>query len=447
MTAYVQDMTKGNVTAHLIRFAVPMLFGNLFQQVYNIVNSVVVGKHIGDTALAGVGIVTSLNFLFFSICLGLSVGIGVVIAHYFGAGREDDVKKAIGNSIYIIVGIGVLMSVLGVVFARPILVFLDTPSDTMPYAFEYMQILSAGVIFVAGYNGISAILRALGDAKTPLIFLVISSLINAGLDILFVMKWEMGVGGAALATVISQAVAMLGSIIFAVKVNPYMHLKKKHFMADKEMIKKSLKIGIPMSIQYSLIAVSIIILQKVVNGFGTVTLAAHTATVRIEQLINQPFNSIGAAMSTFTGQNMGQGNVERVRSSFRKSVKMIVVFSIAACIVFFVGGEWIMRCFISNPEAIAMGAKGLRITSLFYIALGLIYTTRGMLNGAGDSSYALINGMMEMIGRVVFSLVCIRIPGVGVWGLWITTGMTWLITGGSGVWRYLQGKWAKIQIE
>lgn len=447
MTTYVQDMTKGNVTAHLIRFAVPMLFGNLFQQVYNIVDSIVVGKYVGDTALAGLGIVTSLNFLFFSICLGLSVGIGVVIAHYFGAGREQGVKKAIGNSLYIIAGIGILMSFLGVAFARPILELLDTPKAAMPYALEYMQILSAGLIFVAGYNGISAILRALGDARTPLIFLVVASLINVGLDILFVMKFEMGVGGAAWATVISQAVAMFGSIIFAIKVNPYMRLQKRHLRADKKMIKKSLRIGMPMSVQYSLIAISILILQKVVNGFGTVTLAAYTATGRVELLINQPFSSIGAALSTFTGQNMGRENVERVRRGFRKSMMIIVVFSILSCIVFFISGEWIMKCFISNPEAIEMGAKGLRITSLFYIMLGLIYTTRGMLNGAGDTSYALINGMMEVIGRVVFSLIFIRIPGVDVWGLWITTGMTWVLTGGSGVWRYLQGKWAKIQIE
>lgn len=446
MTAYVHDMTKGNETAHLIRFAVPMLLGNLFQQLYNIVNSIVVGKHIGDTALAGVGIVAGLNFLFFSICLGLSVGIGIVIAHYFGAGKDDAVKKAIGNAIYIIIGIGILMSALGVIFARPILVMLDTPTEVMVYALEYMQILSMGVVFVAGYNGIAAILRALGDAKTPLIFLVISSLINAALDILFVTKFGMGVAGAATATIISQAVAMFGSIIFAIKVNSYLHLQKEHIVPDKKIIKKSLQIGIPMSIQYSLIAISLIALQKVVNGFGAVTMAAFTATGRVEQLINQPFSSLGSALSTFTGQNMGQGNVMRVRTGVRRSLMIMIVFTSVSCLAFFIGGDWIMSCFISNPEAVAMGAKGLRITSLFYIMLGMIYVTRSVLNGAGDTTFSLIVGMMEVVGRVGFSLILVQSPSIGVWGLWITTGLTWTITGLSGVWRYLQGKWTKIHV-
>jgi putative efflux protein, MATE family len=447
MTAYVHDMTKGNVTAHLIRFAIPMLLGNLFQQFYNIVDSIVVGKYVGDIALAAVGIVATLNFLFFSICMGLSVGIGIVISHYFGAGKEDDIKKVIGNAIYITAAIGILMSVIGVVFARQILVSLDTPVEVLPYAVEYMQVLSAGVVFVAGYNGISAVLRALGDSKTPLIFLAISSVTNILLDVLFIIIMDMGAAGLGLATVISQAISMVGSIVFAMRVNPYLRLKKKHFAVDKEIIGKSLRLGIPMGIQYSLIAISVLALQKVVNGFGAVTMAAFTATSRIEQLINQPFSSLGAAISTFAGQNMGQENVDRVRSGVRKSVKIVLIFSIVSCIIFYISGEWIMGCFINNPEAIVLGARALRITSLFYIALGLIHVLRGMLNGAGDAPYALVAGLMEVIGRVVFSLILVRIPSIGVWGLWLTTGMTWTITAISGVWRYLQGKWTKIQIE
>ena len=446
MTTYVQDMTKGNETAHLIRFAVPMLLGNLFQQLYNIVDSIIVGKYVGDTALAAVGIVATLNFLFFSICLGLSVGIGIVISHYFGAGKEDAVKKVIGNAVYVMVATGILMSVPGVIFARPILVLMDTPVEVLPYAIEYMQVLSAGVIFVAGYNGISAILRALGDSKTPLIFLAIASVTNIVLDVLFIIKMDMGAAGLGLATVISQTIAMVGSIVFAMRVNPYLRLKKKHFVIDRKIIIKSLRLGIPMGLQYSLIAISVLALQRVVNGFGAVTMAAFTATARIEQLINQPFGSLGAAISTFAGQNMGKGNVDRVRSSVRKSVKMVLVFSIVSCIIFFISSEWIMSWFINNPEAIVLGARALRITSLFYISLGFIYVFRGMLNGAGDAPYALVAGLMEVIGRVVFSLIFVQIPSVGVWGIWLTTGMTWMITAVSGIWRYLQGKWAIIKI-
>ena len=444
--SYVLDMTEGNETKLLIKFAVPMLIGNIFQQFYNIVNSVVVGKFVGDTALAGVGIVGSLNFMFFSMCLGMAIGVGVIVSHYFGAKDETKVKRTIGNAIYLIGGIGMLMSILGVVLARPILMFLNTPDEVMPYALSYMRVLCGGIIFVAGYNGIAAILRAVGDSKTPLIFLIISSMVNVSLDLLFVVVLELGVAGAAASTVTSQAVAMIGSIVFALRTNKYVQIQKEHMKFHKSIFMQSVKIGIPVGLQNAFISFSIVALQRVVNGFGTTIMAAFTATGRVEQLINQPFNSIGAALSTFTGQNLGMGNHERVKRGVRNSMRIVITFSLFALIVFSFTSEWIVGCFVSNPESIALGAKALRITSLFYIALGTIYVTRGVLNGAGDGGFALFNGVIEVVGRVGFSMLFISIPMIGVWGVWITTGMTWFITGAAGMTRYLKGKWKNIHI-
>jgi len=254
------------------------------------------------------------------------------------------------------------------------------------------------------------------------------------------------VAGAALSTVLSQGFAALGSILFAIKVNPYLKLKRSHFKIDKGIIKKSVQVGVPVGLQYAFIAVSILALQSVVNSFGEITMAAYTATTRIEQLIQQPFNSIGAAVATFTGQNMGNGNIKRVQSGLAKSVKLVVIFSVVAYTIFFFTSKTIIGGFISNPESIALGARALRITSLFYVALGLIYVTRGLLNGAGDGAYALVNGLIEVVGRVGFSLILVQIPGVGVWGIWLTTGMTWLITGIAGIVRYRQGKWKNIRL-
>jgi len=439
-------MTKGNETEHLVRFSVPLLIGNVFQQFYNISNSMVVGKHIGDDALAGVGTVSGLTFLFFSMCIGLAIGVGIIVAHAFGAGDNNQIKKAIGNSIYILGAVGSLMSILGVVFAKPILTFMDTPEDVMPYALTYMRIMCGGTIFVAAYNGISTILRSLGDTKIPLIVLMIASLINAVLDIVFVTKLEMGVAGAALATVSSQAFSAIVSILIAVRINPYLRLKKEHYKFDKTIFIQSAKIGIPIGLQNSMIAISIVALQRVVNSFGPVTMAAFTAVSRIEQLIQGPFNSMGSAMSTFTGQNLGIGDVDRVKTAFKKATKLILGFSICAYIIFLIGGEWVIGRFVSNPESVAMGAKALRITGLFYIPLGLIYISRGVLNGAGDGRFALITGIVEVIGRVGFSMLFVQIPAIGVWGLWGTTGLTWFITGVAGILRYKQGKWKTMKL-
>lgn len=443
MSNFMLDMTKGKEISHLVKFSVPMLVGNLFQQLYSIVNSIVVGKHIGDTALAAVGIVATLTSLFFSICMGLAIGIGVVASHYFGANRKEEVQRTIGNSVYLLGLIAVLMSIIGVFFANPILTFMKTPAEVMPYALPYMRVLSAGTIFVAGYNGIASILRSLGDAKTPLIFLVISNIINVILDIILVIHLDMGVVGAAGATVFSQGFSMVGSILFAIRVNPYLRLKKEHFSLQKNIFMQSAKIGIPVGLQSGLIASSMIALQSVVNGFGTEVMAAFTATNRVEQVISQPYNSIGTAVATFTGQNLGSGNVKRIRSGYMKSVWIVTIYSLFAIMVIFAASEWIMGAFISNQDTILMASRALRITALFYIPLSYIYVVRGVLNGVGDGVFAMIHGFFEVAGRIGFSLVFMYIAGVGVWGIWYTMGLTWASTALLGFCRYKQGKWKK----
>ncbi|HEX3076780.1 MAG TPA: MATE family efflux transporter, partial [Lachnospiraceae bacterium] len=307
---YVHDMTKGNEVKLIIKFTLPMLLGNVFQQFYNLIDSVVVGRFVGAKALAAVGACGSLSFLFISICMGLSIGIGIIISQHFGAGEEEQIKSAITNAIYVIGVAGVIMSTLAVIFARPLLQLLHTPPEILNDATSFFSIIAGGMIAVAGYNAIAAILRALGDSKTPLIFLVVSCIINVLLDLLFVLAWNMGVSGAAIATVISQGCAAVGSTIYARRTNPYFRLRKEHWKVNRNIIKKCIKIGIPVAMQNSMIAISMVALQTVVNSFGETAVAAYTATSRVEQLIHQPFNSLGAAMSTFAGQNMGAGKLD-----------------------------------------------------------------------------------------------------------------------------------------
>ncbi|MDD6401853.1 MAG: MATE family efflux transporter [Lachnospiraceae bacterium] len=437
----VLDMTTGNETSLLLKFAIPMLIGNIFQQLYNMADAIIVGHYVGAKALGAVGSVGSINFIFFSLCLGLTAGIGILVSQYFGAKNDTFVKKMIGNSIYLIGGVGLLVSIISVIYAGPILSLMDTPQDTFADALSYMRITCGATIIVAIYNGISSILRALGDSKTPLIFLTVACFINIVLDFVFILVFDMGVAGTAWATIISQAVSAIGSIVYAWKRNPYLKLSKEDMAIDYSLMVKSVRTGMPVAAQNAMIAFSCIALQRVVNGYGSTIMAAYTATGRVEQLIHQPFNSLGMAMSTFAGQNMGANKLERVTKGCKKAEKLVFVFSIIMLVVMFLFDKAIVSIFIAEPEIIEIGGNGLKITSVLYFALGSIYVIRGALNGVGDVSYAMINGICEVIGRVFFAFVLGLIPGVGFWSVWLTNGFTWVVTAIAGTIRFVRGRW------
>lgn len=441
MKSYIKDMTEGNPTQLLLSFTLPMVVGNVFQQLYNLVDSMIVGKFVGADGLAAVGATGSLNFLFFSLCFGMASGIGIIISQFFGAGNHEDVKKSIANAAYIMLVTSLAMGGLGCVLARSVLTLLNTPANILDDAVLYMQISCVGVLAIGIYNCISAILRAVGDSKTPLYFLIVASILNIVLDLLFVNVFYWGVAGAAIATIIAQAIAGIGCMLFAFVKNPYFKLEKSHLRIEWNIVRKSVRMGVPLAFQSSLIAISCIALQSVVNGFGSAVVAANTAIGRVEQLVQQPYGSLGTAMSTYAGQNMGAGKIDRVKLGYKKASIIMAIFSLAMLPIAQFCGEPIMKLFVDEPEVIALGVTALRITSWFYLFLGTIYVTRGLLNGVGDAVFAFMNGIVEMIGRICFSKPLTMIPAIGVWGIWWVTGLTWFITGVFSVWRYRQGKW------
>lgn len=440
-TKNIYSMTEGNTAKLLLKFTIPMLIGNLFQQFYNMVDSIVVGQFVGSNALASVGATGSLNFLFFSMSFGISAGVGVVVAQYFGADRMDMVEKGIINGMYLLAVVSAVMGILGVVLARVVLVALDTPAVILDDAVIYMQVSCAGILAVAAYNGVAAVLRALGDSKTPLIFMVVSCFINIALDLLFVLQFKWSVFGVAFATVIAQLVAAIGAFIYALYKIPYFRIKKENRRVERNIISKCFTLGVPIAMQNSLIAISCIFLQKVVNGFGENVVAANTALGRIEQIVQQPYGSLGAAITTYTGQNIGAGKIERVKEGYKVGFICVLVFSLIMLIPGQFFGEQIMRIFVTDSEVIAIGAKGLAITSFFYFFLGMIYVARSVLNGVGDAMYSMINGAMEVIGRVGFAVQLTMIPFIGMWGVFFTTGLTWALTGIVSMHRYHKGKW------
>lgn len=438
---YTQDMTKGSPTRLLLMFSIPMLIGNLFQQLYNMADTVIVGQFVGENALGAVGSTGSIGFLFFSLSFGLAAGIGIVISQFFGAGEINKVKKAIATSLYVMVASAIIMGTIGIISARPVMIMLKTPDVMLDDAVLYLRITCGGLIAVAIYNGVSAVLRALGDSKTPLIFLVVACILNIGLDLLFVIKFNMAVLGVATATVIAQIVAATGCLTYACLKVPMFKMPLKEYVPDWHIFKQCTLLGLPVALQNAMISVSCIILQRVVNGFGPTMVAAFTAETRFEQLVQQPFASLGAAIATYTGQNIGAGKVDRVKKGFWAGTFISVAFSIFMLPVAWLGGEAIMRLFTSNQQVIIEGARGIRITSVFYSALGMIYVTRNVLNGSGDVNFAMLSGFVEVAGRVGFARPLTLIPSIGTLGIWFTTGLTWALTAGISCIRYAQGKW------
>ena len=440
---YVKNMTQGSELKHILLFTLPLLAGNLFQQLYNIVDSVIVGRYLGHEALAAVGATGSITFLFYALCNGLSAGAGILISQSFGAGRHDDVKRYISNSAYTLLAVGAGLTVISVIAAQLLLQFLDTPQNILPDAVAYMRTACAGTVAVAAYNWINSVLRALGDSKTPLYFLIIASVLNVGLDLLFVFVFGMGVVGAAAATVISQGVSALGSILFAAKKNEFLKLKKEHLRLRREHISRCLTTGVPIALQNALVSVSMISLQKTANSFGDTVVAAYTATMRVEQLIQQPFNSLGTALSTFSGQNIGAGKPERVVTGYRRSMLITAGFGTLMLAVFALTANYIVGFFVTDALVVEIGGKALLLSACFYVPLGFIHTTRGLLNGAGDVLFAFLNGLAEVIGRIGFAAVLVMIPGVGMWSVWLTTCLTWVLTAVMCLVRYKSGIWRK----
>lgn len=438
---YTRDMTKGHPVKLLLMFALPMLVGNLFQQFYNMADSIIVGQFVGDNALGSVGATGSIGFLFFSLSFGLSAGIGIVISQFFGAGQIDKVKKTIATSMYVMIASALMMGTLGILTARPIMELLNTPEVMLDDAVLYLQITCGGLISIAVYNGVAAILRALGDSKTPLLFLGVACVLNVSLDLLFVIVFDMAVLGVAVATVIAQFIAALGCLIYAWVKVPIFKMPLSEYKPDVHIFKQCIFLGLPVALQNAMIAASCIVLQGVVNGFGPTIVAAYTAQTRFEQIIHQPFSSLSAALATYTGQNIGAGNIDRVKKGFWSGTLISTVFSIAMLPIAWFGGETIMRLFTDNHEVIIEGARGIRITSFFYTSLGMIYVTRSVLNGAGDVNFAMLSGFVEVVGRTGFAKPLTFVPFIGMLSIWYTTALTWTLTAVISCIRYAQGKW------
>ena len=437
MLSRTMNMSSGKPLRLLTMFAIPLLIGNLFQQAYNLADSIIVGQFIGAGALAAVGSTGSVSFLFFSVCNGISSGGGIVTAQYFGAGEDDKVRRAIVNSAYIMFSTSLAMGGVAFALAPLALRLMGTPADILPDAITYLRMTCLSVPLIAVYNYAASMLRALGDSRTPLYFLIVACILNVALDLFFVRSLGLGVFGAALATMLAQLLAGAGCLVFALHSNPYFRIDRRRLGVDWEIIRHAVRLGLPLALQWSMIAISTTALQTVVNRFGTAAVAAFTATNRIEQLAQQPFGSLGMALSTYAGQNYGARRLDRVREGLKDAMLAMAVFSGAMLVVMQLLGPNIVGAFVSDQEVVALGGRALRLTSWFYVFLGTIYMTRGTLNGVGDTLFSFINGIIEMLCRIFLPMGLTLLPGVGVWAIWWTAGLTWAISALACLWRYV----------
>lgn len=446
MKSHVTDMTVGNPTKHIFLFALPVFIGFMFQQLYNTIDSVVVGNYVGADALAAIGTCGSINFLFFSLSSGLSVGIGIIVSHYFGAKDEDGIRQTISNSFYVLAIAAVFATTIGLIFARPILALMSTPDEIIGDSTLYLRTTCCGIIFIAAYNSIANILRALGDSKTPLYFLILSSLTNIVLDLTFVLYFGLGVFGVGFATVLSQALSAIVSLIYAYLKIPYFKFTKEAMKPNKDIIIRSFKLGVPMALQSSMIAISMMVLQRVVNSFGATVMATNTISAKVDLIISQFYGAISQALVTYSGQNLGAQEVDRVKKGFIRGVTIVTLYNLIIIPLIFIFSRQIVDFFVSDSGVIEFGQYALKITSIMYLALGIIYVPRGILNGCGDARFSLINGITEVVCRIIYANLLTSIPSIGVWGIWIASGLTWFTVATVCCLRYFSGKWKHMAI-
>lgn len=397
------DMTTGNPVKLILLFSIPLLIGNIFQQFYSMVDTIIVGRFIGVEALAAVGTTSSMVFLVNGFVMGLTSGFAVLISQKYGAKDEVGVKEAVASSIILSIIATILVTFISVLSAKPLLILMNTPSNIMKDASTYIIILYAGNIAIIFYNMMAAILRALGDSKTPLYFLIVSSVLNIILDLVLIINFKMGVAGAAYATVISQGVSAILCVIYTYKRYKILRLKKDDFKVKKKYYRKHLKVGIPMALQFSITSIGIMTVQSAINIFGSTVIASYAASSKVLQLVMQPATTLGVTMATYCGQNIGAKRYDRIKEGVKKCVQISIITSVISAIILIFLGKYFVMMFVSNPDAeiLSYAQQVLNISAIFFIPLGLIFVYRNALQGIGDSFIPMMAGVYELVARAI----------------------------------------------
>jgi putative MATE family efflux protein len=440
----MKDLTVGNEGKLILKFAIPMLLGNVFQQLYSVIDSIVVGKFIGKNALAAVGTSGPVIFLLISFMIGITMGFTIVISQYFGAKDMTRVQKAINTMYIFLFFISILMSSVGILISRYIFLIINLAPEIIPQAQLFLNIFFSGLVFLFGYNGTSAILRGLGDSKTPLYFLIGSVVINIGLDLIFVLVLHWGVAGVAYATVISEGLAFSIQIIYLNKYHKVVKFSLRGLKFDYPIFLKSIKIGLPTGFQQTFVSIGMVALYWVVNRFGVNANAAYSVAGRIDNFAAMPAMSFAIALSSFVGQNMGANKPERVKAGLRATFFMTstVTLIMSAFILFFARG--LMRMFTNDAAVIELGHSYLVVIGIFYILFSTMFVFTGILRGAGDTLVPMFISLFSLwIIRIPLAYLLSNVPSIGVHGIWWAIPIGWFFGLIVYYFYYRSGRWKK----
>lgn len=403
----VKDMTVGSPLRLMVSFAVPLLLGNLFQQMYNMIDAAIVGRVLGTNALAGVGASSSVQFLVIGFCLGVCSGFGIPVAQRFGARDHDDMRRYVYHALILTLILSVIVTAVTAALTPQILHLLNTPDNIYKEAFDYLFVIFLGIPFTMLYNILSSILRAVGDSRTPFIFLVISTFLNIAMDLLFIVEFGMGVMGASIATITAQAISGLLCGVLIVKRFEILWIKKENRVLSRQHFMRLISMGVPMGLQFSITAIGSMVMQAANNSLGSVYVSGFTAGMKIKQLAMCPFDALANAVATFAGQNYGAGNMKRIRTGFWEGIALGVGYGVLIGVVLFFFGRDMSMLFVKASEADVLDAAGLYLArlGLFYWALGILNVSRMVTQGLGFAGRTIFSGMMEMIARIVMALV------------------------------------------
>ena len=427
----VRDLTVGSPMKLVLSFMLPLLFGLLFQQFYSMVDTVVVGKFLGVDALAGVGSTGSVNFLVLGLCNGVCAGFAIPVAQKFGQKDFDGLRRFVGNMVWLGTAIALIVTLATTALCDPILRWMDTPEETFSYAYDYIWVIFLGIPATMLYNLLSGIIRSLGDSRTPLVFLILSSLLNVVLDIVFIVGFHMGVAGAGWATLLSQLISGLLCLGLIIKRFPLLHLRRDDLRFRGVYARHLLNMGLPMGLQYSITAIGSILLQTAVNGLGANAMAAVTAGSKVYMLCACPYDAIGTTAATFAGQNLGAGKPERIHQGVRACTILGVIYAAVIFLAMYLWGSQLCLMFLDTKDAAAVASIGalsrqfLLINLAFFVPLLFVTLRRCTIQGLGFSEFAVFAGVFEMLARGVFGL-CL-VPWLGFPAVCYASPAAWVM--------------------
>ena len=421
------DMTMGKPFKMILNFTIPVFIGNIFQQFYSMVDAIIVGKFVGTKGLAAVGATGTITFLILGFLMGLTAGFTVLTSQKFGAGKMDEMRQTVGNAAVLSAIVSAVMTAVSMIGMRSLLVFMHTPADIFDDAYAYIMIICGGIFAQVLYNILASILRALGNSRTPLYFLIISAILNIVLDLVFIIVFHWGAPGAAWATVISQGISGILCLIYIVKYVPELKLKKSDWKLRGNLVKIQISVGIPMGLQYSITAIGTMMVQSALNILGSYHVAAFTAGNKIENIFTQAYVALGTAMATYNAQNIGAGKLERVREGFRKAHLIGIGYSIVTGIVLVTVGKYLSYLFISDnaAEVIPMVDTYLRCVGIFLIPLHFVNVLRNGIQGMGYGILPMMAGVAELVGRGVTAVIAAGRKSY--FGTCMASPMAWII--------------------